>query len=207
MPPQQSGRPVPRRPPRWPNTLEYLTEPKYHSSVPPQLRDVLVPRVIDPTRIHAAPQKPLVAIQSITEPSHPARGQFGLFAAKKIPPRTFILDYIGEIHCDNRPNSDYDLSLYRSPDHVSVGIDAQFAGDEARFINDYRGVRPKPNALFQERRTDTGELRMSVWSGSEPIKKGDELLVSYGKSWWKERLKAEGTTPAEDPALAQSSAV
>jgi uncharacterized protein YxjI len=30
-------------------------------------------------------------------------------------------------------------------------------------------------------------LRMSVWSKNLPIQKGDEILVSYGKSWWRER--------------------
>ena len=194
MPPKAPS----RRPPRWPDSLEYLAEPRYHPSVPPQLRDVLAPRPTTATPAHALPQKPLVAIQPITEPSHPARGQFGLFAAKKIPPRTLILDYIGEVHCDDRPGSDYDLSLYRSPEHGSVGVDAQSAGNEARFINDYRGVKPKPNALFQERRTSTGELRMSVWSGTEVIKKGDELLVSYGKSWWRERQKEQTELPEHD---------
>ena len=157
-------------------------------------RYVLAPSLTQHPRPHA---KPPVAIQSITDQSHPARGQFGLFAAKKIPPRTFILDYIGEVHCDDRPDSDYDLALYRSPDYPGVGVDARSAGNEARFINDYRGVKPKPNALFQERRTEAGELRMSIWSGSEVIKKGDELLVSYGKSWWKERFKEQDTAAIE----------
>ena len=106
-------------------------------------------------------------------------GQFGLFAAKKIPPRTHLLDYLGEIHCDDRPSSDYDLSLYRTPDgSVSVGVDASGMGNEGRFVNDYRGIRVKPNAQFEERRADNGELRMSIWVGSEAVKKGEEILVS-----------------------------
>jgi hypothetical protein len=106
-------------------------------------------------------------------------GQFGLFAAKKIPPRTHLLDYLGEIHCDDRPSSDYDLSLYRTPDgSVSVGVDASGMGNEGRFVNDYRGIRAKPNAQFEERRADNGELRMSIWVGSEAVKKGEEILVS-----------------------------
>ena len=106
-------------------------------------------------------------------------GHFGLFAAKKIPPRTHLLDYLGEVHCDDRPSSDYDLSLYRTPDGlVSVGVDASAMGNEGRFVNDYRGIRAKPNAQFEERRVDNGELRMTVWTGSEAIKKGEEILVS-----------------------------
>jgi hypothetical protein len=79
--------------------------------------------------------------------------------------------------------SDYDLSLYRTPGGVvSVGIDASAMGNEGRFVNDYRGIRAKPNAQFEERRGNNGELRMSVWTGSEAIKRGEEILVSTGSS-------------------------
>lgn len=177
-----------KRPPRWPPHLTYLPEPRYHSSVSKEVRAIICPSPAECAQPPPhGPQRPPVGIQSISDPSHPACGQFGLFATKKIPPRTLILDYIGEIHCDDRLGSDYDLSLYRTADNVSIGVDAQYAGNEARFVNDFRGVKPKPNAFFQERRTERNELRMSVWSGSETIKKGDELLVSYGKSWWRAR--------------------
>ena len=42
-------------------------------------------------------------------------------------------------------------------------------------------------ALFEEDRSADGELRMSIWSGNASICKGEEILVSYGKSWWRER--------------------
>lgn len=84
------------------------------------------------------------------------------------------------MHCDDRPDSDYDLSLLRTEGY-SVGVDASRIGNEARFINDFRGVRPKANAVFQDRRIPGGELRMSVWSSTDAIKKGDEILVSYGE--------------------------
>ena len=141
-------------------------------------------------------------------------GQSGLFAAKKIPPRTYLLDYLGEVHCDNRQSSDCDLSLYRTPDGlVSVGVDASAMGNEGRFVNDYRGIRTRPNAQFEERRADNGELRMTVWTGSEAIRKGEEILVStgvnsntlsltvlhpqvsYGKSWWSHRRLQEPSPP------------
>jgi hypothetical protein len=109
-----------------------------------------------------------------------------LFASKKIPPHTHIIDYVGEVHCDDRPDSDYDLSLYRSQE-VNVGVDARVMGNEARFINDFRGIRDRPNAVFVEGRSSLGELRMSVWSGADGVDKGDEILVSYGKAWWRAR--------------------
>lgn len=86
-------------------------------------------------------------------------------------------------------------------------------GNEARFINDYRGVADRPNAEFKEvwneRRKERGmvsqptadQLSFSVtvtyvvsqgvWvlpegkSGKgKGIKKGQEILVSYGRGFW-----------------------
>jgi len=173
-------------PPRWPASVRYAEEPSYHPSVPPEILHEIRPNSARPDATR--PSAHLVAIRAIADAAHPATGQLGLFAAKKIPPRTLLLDYIGEVHCDARPGSDYDLSLHRTQSGLSVGVDAHHMGNEARFINDFRGVRPRPNAVFEERRTAAGELRMCVWSGSEAIRKGDEILVSYGKAWWTARF-------------------
>lgn len=170
-------------PSHWPPNVRYIENCGYHSSVSPSTRSFIQGNSTkSPHNPHSR-----VAIRLISSSSHPACGQYGLFAAKKIPPKTHILDYIGEIHCDDRPDSDYDLSLYRSLDGVNVGVDASVMGNEARFINDFRGIRDRPNAVFSDGRMASRELRMSVWSSSEVIKKGEEILVSYGKSWWKER--------------------
>ncbi|CCM01631.1 uncharacterized protein FIBRA_03692 [Fibroporia radiculosa] len=174
-------------PPHWPPHVRYISEPHYHSSVPLQVRAHICPQ--SPSATH--PSRSLTIIRRIVEPSHPAYGQFGLFAAKKIQPRVHIVDYVGEVHCDDRPQSDYDLSLLRTQDGLSVGVDAHSMGNEARFINDYRSINAKPNAVFEDRRTATGELRMSIWSGSESIKKGEEILVSYGKAWWHARTSPQ----------------
>jgi SET domain-containing protein len=120
------------------------------------------------------------------DPSHPAHGQHGLFAARKIPARTLIVEYIGEVHSDERPTSDYDISLYRFP-LESVGVDATTMGNEARFVNDYRGIRPKPNAQFADLWSAGGDLRIGIWSLAEGIRKDDEIVVSYGKAWWAAR--------------------
>jgi len=65
-------------------------------------------------------------------------------------------------------------------------------GNEARFVNDYRGISGKANAVFLDGRTSFGELKMSIWSSSGEIKKGEEILVSYGKSWWQSRSEKHG---------------
>ncbi|KAI9572727.1 hypothetical protein HD554DRAFT_2320141 [Boletus coccyginus] len=182
-----------RKPSQWPPSVQFITSPRYHHSVPAPTRTLLTNGAVLPPPSHAV--NPLVRIKLVTDPGHPARGQYGLFAHKKIPLRSHIIDYIGEVHCQERPDSDYDLSLYRSQDGVNVGIDARIMGNESRFINDYRGIQGKPNAEFVEYRTAWGEWRMSIWSQGEAIKRGDEILVSYGKSWWRSR-----TTHQPSPA-------
>ena len=93
----------------------------------------------------------------------------------------------GEVHCDDRPNSDYDLSLCRLPGGVNVGVDSSVMGNHARFVNDFRGIATKPNALFVDTKIASGEIRISIWSSNREIKKGEEILVSYGKTWWRSR--------------------
>ncbi|KZT06337.1 uncharacterized protein LAESUDRAFT_726167 [Laetiporus sulphureus 93-53] len=181
------------KPPRWPVHVQYCFEPRYHSSVPAEIRALVGPKA-SASGTKTTPFCRWTVIRRVTEPSHPACGEYGLYAVKKIPPRTHIVDYIGEIHCDERLHSDYDLSLYRTQHGLSVGVDAFAMGNEARFVNDYRGIKAKPNAVFEERRTHAGELRMSIWSSNEAIKKGEEILVSYGKMWWHARSVGKDQT-------------
>jgi hypothetical protein len=185
-----------RKPSQWPPSVQFITSPRYHNSVPASTRTLLTNCATLPPPTHTV-NIPLVRIKFVTDPGHPACGQYGLFAHKKIPLRSHIIDYIGQVHCQERPDSDYDLSLYRSRDGVSVGIDARDMGNESRFINDYRGIQDKPNAEFVEYRTARGELRISIWSKGEAIKKGDEILVSYGKSWWRNRTNEHNPEQCE----------
>ncbi|KAA1468535.1 hypothetical protein DENSPDRAFT_833859 [Dentipellis sp. KUC8613] len=189
-----------KQPKNWPSDILFINSQRFHSSVTATAR-AFVQGPPNQTKTHAADTlaktPSAVVIRRITELSHPACGQFGLFASKKIPPRTYLIDYIGEIHCDDRPHSDYDISLHRFQDGVYIASDASTMGNEARFVNDYRGVRQKPNVEFRDRRTESGELRMSVWSLTEPVKKGEELVVSYGKAWWQARLAC--SEPEEEP--------
>jgi len=195
-----TGRPQPSN---WPNHIRFLQSSQYHTSVPPAVRQHIL--VNEGSLQSHGDLK--VHIRSITSSSHPACGQLGLFAGQKIPPKCHIIQYLGkhadlhslinknqyfegEIHCDER-DSDYDLSLCRLSGNVSVGIDASMMGNQARFINDYRGIANKPNAIFQDGRTPSGELCMNVWSSGHEIKKWEEIVVSYGKSWWKSRHKDE----------------
>lgn len=108
-------------------------------------------------------------------------------------------------------SSDYDLSLDRE---LGFSIDAAAVGNESRFMNDYRGVRSEgPNAEFRdcwvqiEERSDGGgggkargrwERRMGVFvlgagkagKRKEGIARGEEVVVNYGRSFWRERMGA-----------------
>lgn len=216
---------APVLPKNWPATIPYLTKPIYSPTLTPthlcSLRTKpetaleVLPKEAHPPKGHS----PLVKITSITDPKHPANGQAGLFAVRDLKPGSFILEYLGVIHAsppssedegegegegekkgDPHAHSDYDLSLDR---YLNLAIDAAKVGNEARFINDYRGIADRPSAEFREiwhpARERTGERGMGVWvlpvgksgNGKGGIRKGEEILVSYGKGFWgarKERV-------------------
>jgi len=117
--------------------------------------------------------------------------------------------YLGYVHgkTDTDPNSDYDLSLDRD---LGIGVDASKMGNEARFINDFRGVADDPNAEFREVWVDSSsghlEKMMAVFvlpagrSGkrAKGIGKGEEILVSYGKGFWAERQSQQTENTSQD---------
>lgn len=188
-------------PKNWPSNVTYITTPSYSRIITETHLSALHSPAKDIQDIPAStPKGPcsLVRITPITSPAHPACGQSGLFAARDLKPGSFILQYLGEVHGpslssssapDPYADSDYDLSLDRE---LGIGIDADRKGNEARFINDYRGVAERANAEFKEvwdeRRKEKG---MGVWvlgegkSGKgKGVKKGEEILVSYGRGFW-----------------------
>jgi hypothetical protein len=188
------------QPKQWPAGIDYLTKPVYSKTI----SSADLPRLnLKPVSIEAIPPSNgsccLVRITSITAPAHPAQGQYGLFAASRLSAGSFILFYLGFVHSESDADvtSDYDLSLDRE---LGIGVDATNMGNEARFINDYRGISSSgPNAEFKEVWIPVGkgeaEKRMAVYvlpagkSGkrAKGIGKGEEILVSYGKGFWKER--------------------
>ncbi|KAH7397891.1 SET domain-containing protein [Cadophora sp. MPI-SDFR-AT-0126] len=211
-------------PKNWPSNLPYLTNSAYSPTLTSSHLTALRTRPQETKDLPPnTPKGPstLVKITPITTPTHPANGQSGLFASKDLKPGTFILQYIGEIHApplsasnptdtadesphqsppqksDPHASSNYDLSLDRE---MGIGIDADKRGNEARFINDYRGIAERPNAEFKEI-WDAGrrERGMGVWvlpegrSGKgKGVRKGEEILVSYGRGFWGARRGEEG---------------
>jgi hypothetical protein len=144
-------------PKNWPPSVPYLSQPSFSPHLTKIQKESLRVRLSDITATipSSFPRGPcsLVRIIPINDPSHPADGQAGLFAARDLEPGTLILPYYGVIHSSLPPHSlthdksDYDLWLNRE---AGVAVDAEKAGNEARFVNDYRGVRERPNAEFKQ---------------------------------------------------------
>lgn len=200
-------------PKNWPPATPYLTTPTYSPTLTSAHLTTIHTRSTDAQDIPPnTPKGPSSLVKIVPLPpgsEHPAAGQAGLFATRDLKPGTFILQYIGEVHdssSDKHKDSDYDLSLDRL---LGIGIDAAKKGNEARFINDYRGVPgvEKANAEFKEiwdaARKERG---MGVWvlaegkgknaGKSKGIRKGEEILVSYGRGFWGARKSVEGEDEA-----------
>lgn len=200
-------------PKNWPESVPYLTENVYPRTLSPSiltcLSQPISPATDNSTILHTYPLGPHtnVRITPISTATHPANGQYGLFATRLLEPGTFVLPYLGEIHCslptedtskftcstmpalieDEHNSSDYDLSLDRL---LGIGIDAAKAGNEARFINDYRGVKDRCNAEFKEvwdartQKRGMGVFVLERGNGGKSgkpkfrgIGKGEEILV------------------------------
>ncbi|KAI0477182.1 hypothetical protein GGR56DRAFT_393242 [Xylariaceae sp. FL0804] len=205
-------------PRHWPASVAYLAQPSHSPGITKAQQQSLRapwPDLVSelPSSLPRGPS-PLVRIAAIDSPSHPAKGQFGLLASRQLPPGSLILPYYGVVHSSLPPHasthgsthekSDYDLWLDRD---AGLALDAEKAGNEARFINDYRGIAERPNAEFRECwDTRTRERCMAVFvlpagknagkKATSGIAKGEEVLVSYGKGFWGKRRFEQGT--AED---------
>ncbi|KAF2445723.1 hypothetical protein P171DRAFT_431118 [Karstenula rhodostoma CBS 690.94] len=195
-------------PKNWPTHVPYLRLPSYSKGLTDDAMSVLVLAKADlpsgeEARQVAAPYSN-VKITSIGDESHPAHGQYGLFASQNLQPGAFLLPYLGYVHdhSETDEKSDYDLSLDRD---YGLSVDASLTGNEARFINDYRGVSSAPNAEFKDTYIDLGngkiEKRVGIFvlcagksgKNSRGIPKGQEILVSYGKGFWNERTATQET--------------
>ncbi|BGP19169.1 hypothetical protein JCM10213_005825 [Rhodosporidiobolus nylandii] len=210
--------PTPAAPPNWPPAVRYLSVPVPSPRLPAVHKAVYCAPCA-PQNLPNAPPK--LSVKRIGDPSHPAYGQCGLFNAsnKPIERGTWLRDYIGIVHGENEtdPTSDYDLSLLRTVETDEegnekievVGIDATKAGNEARFVNDYRGTGlPRPNAAFELRRfplppssspsAPKEGIRMAVFAGPHGIDKNAEICVSYGRGFWEKRREEAERKAAEE---------
>ena len=141
------------RPPGWPPDTRYvpildLANPRIDPDLRQQMRKLV--STYQSVASRGVPPSKLVRIRTITDPHHPAFGQRGLFAAQTLKPRQWIISYGGELVRNDEPQtetSDYCLGYGRG-----CCVDACNAGNESRFVNDYRGVpgATRNNVEFSE---------------------------------------------------------
>ncbi|KAJ9607518.1 hypothetical protein H2200_007596 [Cladophialophora chaetospira] len=198
-----------RPPPTWPADLPYLSTVHLDKSLTSGQHALLHPEdlpgsdayIVSSPCVFSPTLNPLVVIEAIKNPSHPAYPQSGLFAARQLAPGTHILDYTGLVHSCPLPTcstSDYDLAFLDRD--ASLAVDGAGMGNEARFINDYHGIAEAPNTVFEEyyvkvkgaKGKEVWEARMGVWVNplSNGIAKGEEICLSYGKGYWRARIGA-----------------
>lgn len=120
-------------------------------------------------------QRRNIKIKRIVDPSHPCCGAYGLYAAQTLQPKQLVLDYLGYVEYKGYdPASDYVLSFGDN----DLSIDANKAGNEARFCNDFRGIGPGPNVCFLNYLDEsTRRIRIGIFvQNNVKIKKGEELV-------------------------------
>ncbi|KAF9926578.1 hypothetical protein BGZ67_008060 [Mortierella alpina] len=132
--------------------------------------------------------QPPYEIRLITSPpDHPVLGSYGLFATRTLFPGLHLLDYISLVVSDDFADPDSDHTLYLSND---LNLDASVHGNHGRFVNDFRRIRTQeqgPNVGWDlYRDAETGQIRMGC-KVLKRIRKGEEILCTYGKAYWKSR--------------------
>ncbi|CAO3639787.1 unnamed protein product [Cunninghamella blakesleeana] len=130
-------------------------------------------------------QRRNIKIKKITDKNHPCCGAYGLVAAQTLLPKQLVLDYLGVVEYQTYSDtSDYVLRY-----GIDLSIDAEKYGNEGRFCNDFRGVASGPNVCFLNYLDEQNQrIRVGIFVlGNKKIKKGEELLVTYGKSFWTNR--------------------
>ncbi len=169
----------------WPSDVRYTNDYTWDDDVP---ASVSAPYRPSPVRRRAARPCRRTRVARIDEPSHPAHGQCGLFAAVGMAAGAWVIDYVGRVSLGENEDrsSDYVCDF---GERSELALDARCLGNEARFVNDYRNTGRRPNVEFRLRRDRRGELRQGVYvCAKEGVRDGDELLISYGKSYWRSRV-------------------
>lgn len=180
---------------KWPSSVEFSNNYKWEPTVPNDIKDKYHPT--NGARVRTNHFSKRVYFKRITDPDHPACGEYGLYCAlpEGAPPGTWLLDYVGHVTLGENQNkkSDYVSDF---GEQSELACDANTFGNEARFLNDFRNTGKHPNVEFNFRRDKLGELRQGVYvklakdskvEGFDGVKQHEELLVSYGKSYWRSR--------------------
>ncbi|KAL7555294.1 hypothetical protein ACHAWF_018997 [Thalassiosira exigua] len=179
----------------WPADVEFSNDYRWDPAVPVEMRERYAPS--DRIRRRAPRLSSRVYFKRISDPDHPAHGEFGLYCAlPHAPPGSWLLDYVGHVTLGENQDKESDY-VSDFGDKSELACDANSYGNEARFLNDFRNTGKHPNVEFNKRRDKNGELRQGVYvklkkdakeEGFDGVRRDEELLVSYGKSYWRSRV-------------------
>ena len=174
---------------------------EFSKSIPSSILDDICPsRLKSTSTFHAVKHTREAAKKNclgkpILDSNHPAYPAYGLFASRKLSSLEHVIDYHGIVTLNGEEDteSDYTYSFAKR----RLVIDANAVGTEARFCNDFRGIRERPNAEFFEYRDRVGDLKCGIRvKKGEIIGKGDEICVNYGKGFWLHRFGREALEKA-----------
>lgn len=109
---------------------------------------------------------------------------YGVFAKTYIPPYSILHHYAGIIKPDKKISSKSD-SAFMFSDFPSYSIDASQAGNWTRFMNHGKEKGKHTNVVAWEHYSRWGPriIFTASWKG---VKKGEQLLYSYGEKYWEE---------------------
>ncbi len=109
---------------------------------------------------------------------------YGVFAKQYIPPYSLLNSYGGVLKPDKLIATDND-STFMFSDFTSFSIDAQKTGNWCRFMNHSPEGNSHTNVVAWEHYSKWGP-RIIFTACHKGIKKGDQLLYSYGDSYWED---------------------
>jgi len=107
----------------------------------------------------------------------------GVFANEDIPPYSTLIHYVGLLTLDREIDPKHD-STFSFSAIKNYSIDAALRGNWARFMNHAPEKSPANNAVPWEYYTAAGP-RIVFTAGAKGIKKGEQILYSYGDDYWK----------------------
>jgi hypothetical protein len=113
-------------------------------------------------------------------PGHPLCGEYGLFATRKFSRFDVLGEYVGKVVTPD-VTGHYVAALEDGSHDQSLGLDAEFTGNEMRFINSHLGVAERPNAVMKT--VYINALPHIVIICTEDIAVGEEILFDYGEDY------------------------
>ena len=107
---------------------------------------------------------------------------YGVFAKEHIAPYSLLNSYAGVLRPDKAIATNND-STFMFSDFPSFSIDAAKQGNWCRFMNHSPPRNPHTNVVAWEHYSEWGP-RIIFTASRRGIKKGTQLLYSYGDSYW-----------------------